>query len=410
MGPSTAQRGGSWHRSGVAAIAAQATQAAGSLLLQVVGARQLGLTGLGEFGVLYGVMVLATAIASGFVGDSMTVLDRHTSAVRAALQNWLLLIAGLCAAACFLATWLTEFVDFHAAVAFGGATFCFLIEDALRRLLMATLKFWRIVALDLTSLLTMVAILVLAPTVTLAWLFLALMIGQVAAIAIGICLLPQRERWLASPFPADYAAVARYGIWRALQQAVRPSLLALTRVTVVAALGLAAAGELEAARIYTAPAMLAVFGLSGFLFANFAVDREQPMRTALRAADRGVLVLVVVILLFGVGAVLIIPLLGPLLTGGEYDISVLTVTGWLVYTLSVATVTPYGALAAVRGLQAAVLVVRIADSVFSLALAAALVYLVRSIEWVPIGLAVGSVAGGVAIRQYVLRRMVDSSG
>ena len=134
------------------------------------------------------------------------------------------------------------------------------------------------------------------------------------------------------------------------------------------------------------------------------------MRTALRAADRGVLVLVVVILFFGVGAVLIIPLLGPLLTGGEYDISVLTVTGWLVYTLSVATVTPYGALAAVRGLQVAVLVVRIADSVFSLALAAALVYLVRSIEWVPIGLAVGSVAGGVAIRQYVLRRMVDSSG
>ena len=204
--------------------------------------------------------------------------------------------------------------------------------------------------------------------------------------------------------------MARYGIWRALQQAVRPSLLALTRVTVVAALGLAAAGELEAARIYTAPAMLAVFGLSGFLFASFAVDREQPMRTALRAADRGVLVLVVVILFFGVGAVLIIPLLGPLLTGGEYDISVLTVTGWLVYTLSVATVTPYGALAAVRGLQAAVLVVRIADSLFSLALAAALVYLVRSIEWVPIGLAVGSVAGGVAIRQYVLRRMVDSSG
>ena len=194
-----------------------------------------------------------------------------------------------------------------------------------------------------------------------------------------------------------------YGALRALQQAVRPSLLALTRIVVIALVGVAAAGQLEAGRIYTAPALLVVFGLNGFLFASYALDSKSALPAALRRADRGVLLLVAITMAFGVVAVLCVPVLGPLIAGGQYDIPVPTVVGWVVYTISVAAVTPYGALAAVRGRQAAVLVVRIADSLVSLALAATVAYVTGSEEWVPFGLALGSFAGGMLIRHYVLR-------
>ena len=406
MGRHSAAARGRWSGNGLAAVAAQGSQAAGSLVLQVVAARTLGMTGLGEFGLLFGILMLATAISSGFVGDSLTVLDRHQSPIRAALQNWLVLGGAAIAVVCGLGVWGTDFVGMQDALAFGAATFAFVIEDTIRRLLMANLRFWRVVAVDVTSLLVLGAVLALAPTISLAWLFVALAAGQVCASVVGVLMLPPGERWLATPMlPARHRAVFQYGSFRALQQAVRPSLLALTRVVVIAVVGVAAAGQLEAARIYTAPALLVVFGLNSFLFASYAIDKSQSMAVALRRADRGVSFLVAVTLAFGLVAVVCIPVLGPLLAGAQYDLSLISVMGWLAYSISVATVTPYGALAAVRGLQAAVLAVRVADSLVSLALAAALISLTSSAEWVPFGLAIGSFAGGFVIRRYVLLRL-----
>jgi O-antigen/teichoic acid export membrane protein len=412
MGRHSPPKSRTGRRSGIAAIVAQGTQAATGLVIQVLAARSLGAAGLGEFGVLYGTLVLATAISSGFVGDSMTVLDRHELSVRAALQNWLVLISVVCAAACFLVTWVTSFVDFRAAMAFGIATFVFLIEDAVRRLLMATLMFWRIVIVDMTGLLAMVAFLAFAPavsvgglflalTVSVGGLFLALAVGQLSAIAVGICVLPDRERWLARPLPAQHRAIAAYGAWRSLQLVVQPSLLALTRVTVVVLVGLAAAGEMEAARIYAAPAMLTVYGLGTYMLASHAVAKDRPIQTALRLADKQVLTLVLIVIVFSIGAVAAVPLIGPLITG--YDISTVAIIGWLAYTLSVAVGAPYGALAAVHGMQATVLVVLVAHSTLSLALAAASAYVFGSFGWVPFGLAIGSFVGALALRQYVLR-------
>ncbi len=403
MGRHSARRPRRTGGNGLAAIAAQGSQAAGSLLLQVVAARTLGITGLGQFGLLYGILVLATAISSGFVGDSLTVLDRGSSDVRAALQNWLVIVALVGAIFCSMGVWVTGFVTKQDAVAFGVATFVFLIEDAIRRLLMASLRFWRIVVVDTTSLLVLAVVLLFAPALTLAWLFVALAAGQAVAIVVGVCLLPTEERWLGRPaLPAQHRIVFAYGALRALQQGVRPSLLALTRVVVIALVGVAAAGQLEAGRIYTAPALLVVFGLNSFLFASYALDSKSALTAALRRADRGVLLLVAITVAFGVVAVLCVPVLGPLIAGEQYDIPVVTVVGWVAYTISVAAVTPYGALAAVRGLQAAVLAVRIVDSLVSLALAATVAYVTGSEEWVPFGLALGSFAGGLLIRHYVL--------
>jgi O-antigen/teichoic acid export membrane protein len=383
-------------------MVAQGTQAVGGFVIQVLAARSLGAEGLGQFGLLYGTLVLAAGIASGFVGDSMTVLDRQELSVRAALQNWLVFISAFCAATGFLASWATGFVECRAALIFGAATFVFLIEDAVRRLLMAALSFWRIALIDIVSLLAMVAALALLPAITLESLFVAVMVGQLSAIAAGICVLPAQERWVARPLPAQHRAVAAYGLWRSVQYGLQPSLLALMRVSVIAILGLAAAGELEAARIYAAPAMLAAYGFGWFLFAKYAIAKAQPMHSALRSADKEAIALLMIVVALGVCAVAALPLMGRFVTGR--DVSALTVVGWLVYTLSVAAVTPYAALAAVRGMQAAVLLVRIADSTLSLVLVAVLAYWVESIEWLPFGLAVGLFAGALTLRQYVLRR------
>ena len=269
---------------------------------------------------------------------------------------------------------------------------------------MASLRFWRIVVVDATSLLVLVVVLLLAPSITLAGLFVALAAGQACAIVLGVCLLPVEERWLAlPPLPAQHRAVFDYGAVRALQQAVRPALLALTRIVVIALVGVAAAGQLEAGRIYTAPALLVVFGLNSFLFASYALDAKSALPAALRRADRGVLLLLAITVAFGVVAVLCVPVLGPLIAGGQYDIPVTSVVGWVVYTISVAAVTPYGALAAVRGLQAAVLAVRSAILWCRLLSPRQWHTLTGSAEWVPFGLAVGSFAGGLVIRHYVLR-------
>jgi O-antigen/teichoic acid export membrane protein len=389
---------------GIAAVVAQCSQAAGSLLLQIVAARALGISGLGQFGLLYGILVLATAISSGFVGDSLTVLDRQRALIRAALQNWLILLSVLSAVLCALGVWVTEFVTGRDALAFGVATMVFLVEDAVRRLLMANLRFWSIVAMDTISLVVMAALVLGVPAITLAWLFVALAVGQGFAAGVGVWLLPRTDRWLAGrPLPAAHRQVFEYGAFRALQQAVRPTMLALTRVVVIAAVGVAASGELEAARIYTAPAMLVVFGLNSFLFASFAIDQTQHLAAARRRADRGVLLLVAITLAFGIVAALAIPIFGPMIAGRHYEIPLILVVGWIAYAVSVATVTPYGALAAVRGLQKRVLAIRAADSMLSLGLAALLSYLIGSADWVPCGLAVGSFAGGIALRWFVLR-------
>jgi len=72
------------HASG--AIAAQLSQAMASFVLQVIVARTLGAKGLGAFALIYGAIILGTALCTGLVGDSLTVLDRNTPTIRAGLQ------------------------------------------------------------------------------------------------------------------------------------------------------------------------------------------------------------------------------------------------------------------------------------------------------------------------------------
>ena len=80
------------------------------LVLQVAAARLLGAGGLAVFSLVYGALVLVTAVCSGMVGDSLTVLDRHDRGVRAGLHVWTALVSAAAGLAGALAALVTDVV------------------------------------------------------------------------------------------------------------------------------------------------------------------------------------------------------------------------------------------------------------------------------------------------------------
>ena len=84
----------------LAAVMAQGLTALGSVIVQVFAARQLGASGYGAFTVVNGVLLVVLAVQNGWVGDSLTVLNRWNPRTRSALTvsqlGFLLVGALLC--------------------------------------------------------------------------------------------------------------------------------------------------------------------------------------------------------------------------------------------------------------------------------------------------------------------------
>ena len=393
-------------RSAVGAIAAQGAQALASFVLQVAVAHALGLHGLGAFAILYGVVVLASGTITGFVGDSLVVLDRRDRRMRAGLEQGALLLAAGAGTLAAVATTLLGLTDAGTGALFALAIVAFCLEEVVRRLLMAELRFWRVAAIDLVGLLVAFGVLGVAAAVgalSLAAFVAALAIGQAVAMLAGMAVLPAEERFLVPLRGGALRAVAAYGVWRSLQQFLRPALLTAVRTAVGVVAGLSATGLLEAGRVYVAPALLLVSGLSSSLFASFARERDRPLPERLRRSDRAVVALLGVTVAIGLVALLLLPVAGPLLFSARPQ--PIAVLGWLAYTASVAAVTPYGALAAVSGGQALVFGVRVADT--ALSLAAVMVGLSLGLDpaWSAALLAVGSLAGGLVLRFALVPRL-----
>ena len=98
-------------------------------------------------------------------------------------------------------------------------------------------------------------------------------------------------------------------------------MLTAMRIFVVVVAGTFAFGELEAARVYTAPTLLIVNGIGGFLFATYAAKKEQPLSASdpprrcrrhrdVRRGDRR-----------GAVAAVLLPWAGDIVTGGDFPIS-----------------------------------------------------------------------------------------
>jgi len=393
-------------RGATGAIGAQLAQALASLLLSIAAARALGADGLGVYGLISGGLVLTTALATGLVGDSLTVLDRGGLHVRAGLQAVGLTVAALAGIVSAVLCVAFNLISWQASLVFGLASAAFIIEEFMRRLLMASLRFWSVMAVDLVCLAATGAWLAgvaVVGTIDMTQILMALLVSQLAAFTVAIFLLPASERELAPWGIGDALGVLRFGGWRAAQQGIRPAMLTAMRIIVIVAAGAAAYGQLEAARVYTAPTLLMVNGIGGFLFATYAAERHRPLRSLVRKADIGALVMFGGVMLAGGVAALLLPYAGRIVTGGEFSISLLACWAWVVYAATAAILMPYGQLAAVVGLHVRIFGLRVLESVVSLsAVAFVMLGLDASASWVPFAMSLGAVTLGIVIRQMVL--------
>jgi len=348
-------------------------------------------------------VIVATAVVTGLVGDSLVVLDRSKHVIRAGLEAMLLATSVALAVGSFLIAWLTGFSDAWESALFALALAAFAIEEIVRRLLIAHMSFVRTAITDVSGFVVALAIILTVNatgTLSLAAFLGGIAAGQVVATFIGWFLVPRADRHLVGLRGADLAAVWRYGMWRGLQQVLRPSLFTVLRLLVLAGAGLAAVGLLEAARTYTSPLILVIGGLSSFLFVRFADQHKAGESGSVREADRVVGFLLAGTVVMSAIAVVLIPWVSPLLFDVEVD--PLAVIAWLAYGMSVAIVTPYGALGAVAGRQIAVFLIRLSDTLLAIVAVIVMIALGAEPSTLPFALAAASMLGGLGLRWLVV--------
>lgn len=398
-------------RSRVAGAAvAQVWQACTSFALQVLAAHLLGAGGLGELALVLGVIVTTTAVTSGVVGDSLTVLDRHDPRVRGGLQWWALLLTCLTSAVAAGVLVGTGLLEVKGGVVFFAASVLFQCEELLRRVFMATMRFWHLVIIDSAALVVSVgSVAVLASTggVTLVSFLVGVTLGQAAGCVVAISLLPHNERVFVSMRGAAVREVAGFGLWRGAQVSINPALMTGMRGLVILAAGSAALGEIEAARIFVAPTILIVQGLGSYLLASYIRDKQSSLAVLTSRATRAALGMSGSTLLVGVLAAAAVPIAGRFVTGSSFSVHAVTVLGWATYAAAVATFQPFASLAAARGRQRAVFAVGVIDTVLVIGgLVLALVVFDVPAGLTPFMLALGPALGGVQIRRFILRPML----
>lgn len=396
----------------VASVAAQAIAAATSLALQVIAARSLGLAEFGAFAVLLGLLVSASALFIGYVGDGMAVLDRHQPEIRSALVSSALLIFAGCAAVAVGAVLVLRRAEFWLAVVYAAMVVAWLVRESVRRLLMARLEFGRLVVNDavyLVAALGTVGGFAAAGTVSLFALFSAMALGSLVALAVGVLCLPSSELARLRPGLAGMRELAAFGVWRAAQAMLRPVALLLARVLVGATLSLAAVGVLEAGRLVVAPLQVVINGVGGFLLAAFAARERAGAGGSGRLADRAGVLLLCGTVLGGLGFGLLAGPLGVLMTGGPVD--VVLVIGWVLYLGTWAVGLPYVSECVARRHSRAVFVTRLVDSLVGLGLAAVVLLGGGPVVLVPFALAVGGAYSVLRLRVLAVRgRAVDAAG
>ena len=403
--------GGLLRSRAIGAAVAQVWQAIGSFGLQIVAAWTLGAVGLGLISLSLGVIVLATALVSGMVGDSLVILDREDPKIRGALQGWALLLVGGSAVVAGLAMAATLLTPIQALL-FAAALAAFQLEELVRRVFMGVMQFWRLVVIDSVAVacaLGFVGITVAVGGITVEAFFGGLVLGQVAGLVVGISLLPADERRWVAIRGSQFATVGAFGSWRGAQVAVPQLMLTLSRVLVTAFAGGAALGLVEGARILVAPVLLTVQGLGSYLLSSYVRDKELGVLALRRRAWRASGSMMAAALVVGSFLVIFSDSLGRFISGPDFSIERLTVAGWVAYVVASASFQPFASLAAVKGRQRRLFACRVIDAGFALALLVSILAAGVSPAWTPFVLAAGLAFGGVLVRAVVLAPLTKLS-
>lgn len=401
--------GGLLRSRAVGAAVAQVWQAVGNFGLQIIAAWTLGAAGLGLISLSLGVIILATALASGMIGDSLVILQRDNPRIRGALLGWALIVAAVSAVVTGVAMAVTLLTPLQ-AVLFACALVAFQFEELLRRVFMGVMQFWRLVVVDSVAVmgaLGSLALVALFGSVTVEAFFAALLFGQLAAIVVAVLLLPREERWLAPVRGADLRAVWAFGSWRGAQVAVPQLMMTASRVLITAFAGGVALGLVEGARILVAPVLLTVQGLGSYLLSTYVRDKAIGVVELRRRAWRASGLMMGAALLAGAA---IFALTGPLgRIVGDIAVERLAVAGWVAYVIASASFQPFASLAAVKGAPRRVFACRVVDASFAAALLVIVLAAGLPAAWAPFVLAAGLVLGGVLVRAAVLAPLTKES-
>ncbi|MBA0126046.1 oligosaccharide flippase family protein [Haloechinothrix sp. YIM 98757] len=375
-----------------APVVAQGLTAGTSLLLQVVAARSLGLAEFGAFALFLALLVSAAAVYTGYVGDSLAVLDRHEPRTRSALVTSALAGILLCAAIAAGAVLVVSGADAALVIAYPAMLACWLCKESVRRLLIARLEFGALVGNDCVYLLgTLVTLGVFRwlAAVSLLALFTAMAVGALASVATGLAHLPRREWSGLRPATGGLRQLASFAAWRSAQAGLRPAALLAARVLVANLLSLTAVGMLEAARLVVAPLQVVINGAGSYLLPRFAsAEREGLARTG-RLTTRSVGILTVGTLGAGGALVALAGPVGALMTGTGVDR--LLVLGWVAYLAVWGAGLPYVTELVARRHSRAVFTARLVDALIGLLLAAVLLAAGWGVTAVPWAMALGGV-------------------
>ena len=371
-----------------APVAAQAVTAATSMVLQVVAARALGLAEFGAFAVLLGFLAAASAVYTGYVGDSLAVLDRHDAVVRGALVGSALTSWVLAAGAAAVTVVLLRGPDIPLLLAFSVLAVVWLVRETLRRLLIARMDFTRLLGNDVLYLVVTLAVLLVAASsgLTLTALVVAMAIGAVVTVGLGVLRVPRDELRDLRPGWQGMGRLAQFAGWRAAHATLRPVALLAVRVLVGVFGSLTAVGLLEAGRLVVAALQVVVNGAGSYLLPRFAAAEKQPERGRPDTARLAV-VLAAGTLACGLVCAALAGPLGELLTGAP--VPGWLVLGWSVYLAVWAAGLPSVAEVVARKLSRATFVVRLIDTVAGLALASVALAAGADVTVVPWLLAIG---------------------
>ncbi len=377
------------------ALVSQGIVASSSLVLSIVALRALGAGGLGAFSLLFGILTTLNAVQSGWIGDSLTVLDRFDPGYRRALfqsQGVAIVLVGIVST--ILAN-LVGGVDDDTALLFGLASVMWILEETLRRILIARREFWKLAANDgafaAGSLGLLAVVAVSGAQFTLQTLVASLLAGAVVAFGVGVIQLPSVELTRGIVARSRLRELASFAVWRAVQIGLRPGTQSLVRAIVAAAVSLEAVGQLEAARLLLAPVLTVINGAGVYLLPTYAnqVKRRVPFSPNVVVAMGVVGGLA---MLYGASAMLLRSHLVGVLTDGSTAVSVVAIASWTLYSAGFGAGIPVGSAVVAQGRSRLAFNYRVIDAVVGVALAGIFV-IAGWVSIVPAGLAVGAFVG-----------------
>ena len=383
------------------ALVSQGVVAASSLVLSVIALRSLGASGLGAFSLLFGILTTLNAVQSGWIGDSLTVLDRFDPGYRRALfESQVLAVVIVGVVSTVLATYVGG-VDNDTALLFGAASVMWILEETLRRIMIARREFWRLAANDgafaAGSLGLLAVVAATGAAFTLQTLVVSVLAGAVVAFVVGIVQLPAVELSRGILARSRLRDLSSFAVWRAIQIGLRPGTQSLIRAMVAAAVSLEAVGRLEAARLILAPVLTVINGAGVYLLPTYAAQVKRRVRFSPNVVT-AMLVVGGLAAAYGAAAMLLRSHLVGMLTDGTTAVSVSAIGSWTLYSAAFGAGISVGSAVVAQGRSRLAFTYRMIDAAIGVA-ASGVFLLLGWVSLVPAGLAIGAFVGaGLLLR------------